>query len=66
MWLRARKSLLRPDHDSARRVLPEHESLDPLRVAADVVVVTREHAEAWGDVPGTLVHDALGLRRLTP
>jgi len=33
--------------------------LDPLRVAADVVVVTSEHAEAWGDVPGTLVHDAL-------
>jgi uncharacterized protein len=33
--------------------------LDPLRVAADVVVVTREHVEAWGDVPGTLIHDAL-------
>lgn len=33
--------------------------LDPLRVAADVVVVTREHAETWGDVPGTLIHDAL-------
>lgn len=34
-------------------------ALDPLRVAADVIVVTREHAEAWGDVPGTLIHDAL-------
>lgn len=34
-------------------------ALDPLRVAADVVVVTRDYAEAWGDVPGTLIHDAL-------
>lgn len=33
--------------------------LDPLRVAADVVVVPREQVEAWGDVPGTLLHDAL-------
>jgi hypothetical protein len=29
--------------------------LDPLKVAADVVVVPREYAEAWGDVPGTLI-----------
>jgi predicted nucleotidyltransferase len=34
-------------------------ALDPLGVAADVVVVAREYAEAWGDVPGTLIHDAL-------
>jgi predicted nucleotidyltransferase len=33
--------------------------LDPLRVAADVVVVPREHVDAWGDVPGTMLHDAL-------
>ena len=33
--------------------------LDPLRVAADVVVVPRGHVEEWGDVPGTLLHDAL-------
>jgi len=33
--------------------------LDPLKVAADVMVVPREYAEAWGDVPGTLIHDAL-------
>jgi hypothetical protein len=33
--------------------------LDPLRVAADVVVVPREYAAAWGDVPGTLIYDAL-------
>jgi uncharacterized protein len=34
-------------------------ALDPLRVAADVIVVTRQHADTWGDVPGTLIHDAL-------
>jgi predicted nucleotidyltransferase len=33
--------------------------LDPLKVAADIVVVPREYAEEWGDVPGTLIHDAL-------
>ncbi len=33
--------------------------LDPLRVAADVVVVAREYAEEWGEVPGTMLHDAL-------
>jgi len=38
--------------------------LDPLKVAADVVVVPREYAEAWGDVPGTLVHDALAEGRV--
>lgn len=34
-------------------------ALDPLRVAADIIVVTRQDAEAWADVPGTLIHDAL-------
>lgn len=33
--------------------------LEPLRVAADVVVVPREYVEEWGDVPGTLIHDAM-------
>jgi hypothetical protein len=33
--------------------------LDPLRVAADVVVVSHDYAEEWGDVPGTMLHDAL-------
>ncbi len=33
--------------------------LDPLRVAADVVVVPSEQIEEWGDVPGTLLHDAM-------
>lgn len=34
-------------------------ALDPLRVAADVVVVPRAYVEEWGDVPGTMLHDAL-------
>jgi predicted nucleotidyltransferase len=34
-------------------------ALDPLKVAADVVVVPSEYAEAWGTLPGTLIHDAL-------
>jgi predicted nucleotidyltransferase len=38
--------------------------LDPLKVAADVLVVPREYAEAWGDVPGTLIHDALAEGRV--
>jgi len=33
--------------------------LDPLRIAADVMVVPLEYMEEWGDVPGTLLHDAL-------
>lgn len=38
--------------------------LDPLRVAADVVVMPQEQAEAWGKVPGTLIHDALAEGRV--
>jgi predicted nucleotidyltransferase len=34
-------------------------ALDPLRVAADVVVVPLKYVEEWGDVPGTMLHDAL-------
>lgn len=33
--------------------------LEPLRVAADIVVVPREYVEEWADVPGTLIHDAM-------
>lgn len=33
--------------------------LDPLRIAADVMVVPLDYMEEWGDVPGTLLHDAL-------
>ncbi len=33
--------------------------LDPLRVAADVIVMSQEYVEEWGEVPGTMLHDAL-------
>ncbi len=38
--------------------------LDPLRIAADVMVVPLDYVEEWGDVPGTLLHDALTEGRL--
>jgi predicted nucleotidyltransferase len=43
----------------AKEMVRLRTALDPLRVAADVVVVPREYADEWGDVPGTLIHDAL-------
>jgi predicted nucleotidyltransferase len=43
----------------AKEMVRLREALDPLRVAADVVVVTHDYAEEWGDVPGTMLHDAL-------
>jgi predicted nucleotidyltransferase len=33
--------------------------LAPLRLPADVVVVSEARVEEWGDVPGTMLHDAL-------
>jgi predicted nucleotidyltransferase len=39
-------------------------ALDVLRVPADVVVVSEAHVAEWGEVPGTLVHDALAEGRL--
>jgi predicted nucleotidyltransferase len=36
-----------------------NDALDQLRVAADVVVMTHDYVEEWGDVPGTMLHDAL-------
>lgn len=39
-------------------------ALDPLRVPVDLVVVTQEHVEAWGAVPGTVVFAALTEGRL--
>ena len=33
--------------------------LAPLRLPADVVVVSEAHVEEWGDVPNTMLHDAL-------
>jgi predicted nucleotidyltransferase len=33
--------------------------LAPLRLPADVIVVSEQHVEEWGDVESTMVHDAL-------
>ena len=33
--------------------------LAPLRLPADVVVVSEAHVQEWGDVESTMVHDAL-------
>jgi uncharacterized protein len=35
------------------------ETLDSLRIAADIVVVSRDDVERWRDVYGTVVHAAL-------
>lgn len=35
------------------------EVLDPLRVPADVIVVTPEHVDEWGEVRNTMLHAAL-------
>lgn len=34
-------------------------ALDGFRVPIDVVVVSERHAERWGGVEGTMLHDAL-------
>ena len=33
--------------------------LAPLRLPADVIVVSEAHVEEWGDVASTMLHDAL-------
>ena len=33
--------------------------LAPLRLPADVIVVSEAHVEEWGDVPSTMLHEAL-------
>jgi predicted nucleotidyltransferase len=48
----------------AREMVRLRSALDPLGVAADVVVVPREYVEEWGDVPGTMLHDALAEGRV--
>lgn len=43
----------------AKEMVRLREVLDPLRVAADVIVMSQEYVEEWGEVPGTMLHDAL-------
>lgn len=38
--------------------------LRDLEVALDVIVVSRKQAEDWGDVPGTMVNEALQTGRV--
>jgi predicted nucleotidyltransferase len=45
--------------DHHREVVRLQRVLAPLRLPADVIVVSEEHVEAWGDVRSTMVHDAL-------
>ena len=33
--------------------------LAPLRLPADILVLSEDHVEEWGDVPSTMLHDAL-------
>lgn len=39
-------------------------ALRPLRMPAEVVVISERHADEWGDVQGTMVHAALTEGRL--
>jgi uncharacterized protein len=43
----------------AREMVRLRDALDPLGIAADVVVVPRDYLEEWADVPGTMLHEAL-------
>ena len=40
------------------------DSLPPLGVPVDVLVVSKEHADDWADVQGTMVHAALAEGRV--
>lgn len=43
----------------AKEMVRLRNALDPLGIAADVVVVPISYAEEWAEVPGTLLHEAL-------
>lgn len=43
----------------AKEMVRLREALDPLRVPADVIVMSRKYVEEWGEVPGTMLNDAL-------
>lgn len=42
-----------------REMVRLREALDPLGVPADVVVVTPEHVQEWGEVRSTMLFEAL-------
>jgi hypothetical protein len=41
-----------------------HRTLRDLRLPADVIVVSREYADRWGEVRGGVVHVALSQGRV--
>ena len=41
-----------------------HRTLRDLRVPADVIVVSRDYADRWGEVRGGLIHAALSQGRV--
>jgi predicted nucleotidyltransferase len=45
--------------DHNREVVRLQRVLAPLRLPADVIVVSEAHVEEWGDIPSTMLHDAL-------
>ena len=45
--------------DHHREVVRLQRVLAPLRLPADVIVVCEDHVEEWGDVAGTMLHEAL-------
>jgi predicted nucleotidyltransferase len=40
------------------------DAVPPLGVPVDVLVISEAHADAWGHVPGTMVHAALAEGRV--
>ena len=48
----------------AQEMVRLRDALDPLGVAADVVVTSREDADGWGQIPGTMVFAALNEGRV--
>ena len=50
--------------NEAKESVRLHRTLRDLRVPADVIVVSRDYAERWKEVPGGLVHAALSQCRV--
>lgn len=50
--------------DEAEESVRLHRTLRELRVPADIIVVSRAHANRWSDVRGGVVHAALSQGRV--
>jgi uncharacterized protein len=50
--------------DHHREIVRLQRVLAPLRLPADVIVVSEAHVEEWGDVASTMLHDALSEGRV--